>query len=96
MIVKTHEAYGKIVLAICDDELLGKIFEEKDLILDMSSRFFAGQKVDDIELMNFIKKAHIINAVGEKCIRILIENNIITKKDVKRINNIPNVQILLN
>jgi len=45
MIVKSHSTGdGRKVIAICDDSLLGKKFEEGDKQLDLTSEFYQGQK----------------------------------------------------
>ncbi len=95
MIVKIHKSYGKVVLAMCDDDILGKVFEDEDSILDLSSSFFKGEEMDEDVVLNLVKEAHIINAVGKFCVDFLINNNIVQKKDIKKINNTPHVQVLL-
>jgi hypothetical protein len=43
MIVKKHEAQdGQLILAICDDELLGKTFEEDGIVLVNESNGYYG------------------------------------------------------
>jgi hypothetical protein len=45
MIAKIHKTFdGRNVLAVCDSDLLGKKFEEKDLQIDLNSDFYKGKK----------------------------------------------------
>jgi hypothetical protein len=42
MYVKIHKTENKDIVAVCDEDLLGKKFEEKELILDVSEEFYKG------------------------------------------------------
>jgi hypothetical protein len=43
MILKEHKSHdGKCVIALCDDDILGKKFEENGLQLDLTSSFYKG------------------------------------------------------
>lgn len=90
MIVKKHKNHqGQIVLAICDESLLGKKIEENNLILDLSSNYYKGDKKSDQDLLELIKEAYILNLVGEKSTEFALKNNFINKNNIKKINKIP-------
>ena len=45
MIVKIHKMPdGRSVIAVCDSNLLGKKFEEKNLQLDLTADFYKGSE----------------------------------------------------
>ena len=94
MIVKKHINDRRLILAICDTDLIGKIFKEKKLQLDLSSDFYNGDEISEFELDSLVKKAYIINAVGKTSIGSLIKNKIISKEDVKYVKNIPYAQVM--
>ena len=53
MLVKVHKnTEGQILLAICDDDLIGKKFEEGNLQLDLSSDFYKGEEKSEDEIMD--------------------------------------------
>ena len=95
MLVKKHFSGKKFILAICDSELIGKKFEEGKKVLDLSSEFYKGKEVDDGKAVRLIKRAYIINAVGNKTICFLLKNKIIKQKDVLEIAHIPYAQIYI-
>ena len=66
MIIKIHIKDKKIIAAICDKDLLGKVFEDGKKILDLSSDFYRGDEKDISYIKIALLKAYIINAVGEK------------------------------
>jgi len=96
MIIKKHVADGRrLILAICDDELLGKRFEEKNKQLDISPSFYEGEKIDEIELARLIKMAYIVNAVGKDSVGCCIKAELCREEDVPKIRGIPYFQAIL-
>jgi len=92
MIIKVHQAQGKQVTAICDEELLGKSFEENDLVLDLASDFYKGELVDGEETKKVMVLSDNLNLVGEKTIAIANELDLIDKDNIRTIKNIPYAQ----
>ena len=45
MIVKIHNNEGRLILAICDKDILGKKFVEEKKQLDLSSGFYKGEQM---------------------------------------------------
>ena len=93
MIVKQHRGNGKLILAVCDTELLGKRFEDSKLVLDLTSSFYKGVEMDENRLRELTLAAAIINAVGEKTIKFLRDCGF-EIKEVNKIKNIPFVNII--
>jgi len=91
--VKIHRTEKDTVLAVCDEELIGKKFEEGDLSLHVSETFYRGEKMgsDVIELFDH---ATIINLVGEKIVRLSIEKGWVSEDGVIKISGIPHAQVI--
>lgn len=89
MIVKKHSDKGRVVLAICDEDLLGKVVQDGEKILDLSSGFYRGRKISETELKKEFVKCYIINAVGPKTIDFLKHEKIISGKDIQKIGETP-------
>jgi len=95
MYVKSHTTKdGKILLAVCDSDLLGKVFEEGKLILDLSGEFYKGEILTKNEVADLMRNADLVNLVGEKTIAVAIEEEILEASDVKMIDGIPLYQSL--
>jgi len=94
MIAKRHRGQGRVVLALCDDSLLGEVFRSDGLKLDLSSSFYDGENMSISDAMPLLKEANTINAVGKECIKALIAEGYIGEKDVKEIAGIPHVQVV--
>ncbi|MEK6916273.1 MAG: DUF424 family protein [Nanoarchaeota archaeon] len=89
MILKKHLSGGKLVIAVCDSKLLGKKIEEGNFVLDLVSNFYKGEETTPEKLLKELNSSFMINAVGEKSVAVLLDNKIITKKDLKTISGVP-------
>ena len=94
MYVKIHSRSGRDVVAICDEELIGKIFETKEKQLNISKEFYKGEKKNEEEVISIIKKAVNLNIVGKNSVDIALKTNLVLKSDIKRIKNIPYIYII--
>ncbi len=85
--VKRHQG----VLAACDEDLVGKKFEDGELILDIKESFYRGEIVSGKELSEMLADYSNINLVGEQTIKIAKGIKLIDK--VGRIKGVPYAMI---
>ena len=91
--VKVHvSARGKVV-AICDEELLGKKFENGEKQLDIKEDFYKGELLAKEDAIGIIKAESNINLVGKRIIEICINEGIINKEDVLEVKGVPYAMI---
>ncbi|NQV08530.1 DUF424 family protein [Candidatus Woesearchaeota archaeon] len=96
MIVKKHKTRdGRLILAVCDEELVGKIFDEGEKHLDLSSNFYKGEKRTEEEVKNLLKMTHIINVAGKNSINFILKKGIISKEEVDYTKKIPHTQVII-
>ena len=98
MLVRIHNTYRDIV-AICDSELLGKVFVEGKFQLDIKESFFKGeektkQEVFDI-MQDMAKEDATFNIVGREATELALEAGIICREGIKEIQGIPFALVLL-
>ncbi len=91
--IKIFKTADHVLLAVCDKELLGREFREGEKLLKIGS-FYAGENCDEVKLKKIIKEATIINAVGEKAVKVLESMGLIHPEAVIRIKDIPHVQVV--
>ncbi len=98
MFVRIIKSYRDIV-AICDSELLGKIFEDGKFQLDVKESFFRGEEISEEKLIEIIKNMSMedatFNIIGQKSIEIALKTGIISKEGIKKIQNIPFAMVFL-
>jgi len=81
---------GRSVVAVCEKELVGKVFEEGELVLDLRGYFFMEDgttiETENLELISReIKKAFTSNIVGNKIVSKLVQEGLIESSSVKEI-----------
>lgn len=95
MIVKIHKSQeGKIVLAVCDKDLVGKKFDERGLQLDLGSSFYRGEEKSEDEVRELLKAANYINAVGKESINFCLKNKLIKEGNISYIKKIPHAEVI--
>lgn len=86
-------------MAVCDEELIGKKFEEGKAQLDVRENFYKDEKITESEAVKILKQQSYedatFNIVGEKSTQAAIEAGITSEESIARINNIPFVLILV-
>ncbi len=87
---------GKIV-AMCDSELLGKIYREEKRELDLSSYsgFYRGDLIDEKEAEATIPISdfYTANAVGERSVGIFVKKGLASASEAHKVDGIPYLQL---
>ncbi len=94
MYFKKHLTKDRIVLAVCDEELIGKKFSDGEIILDISERFYKGEKSSEKDIEELLKNSENVNLVGEKTIKLASKLGILNKDSIITIKGIPHAQII--
>lgn len=82
---------GDRMLAICDAEIAGRSFEEKELRIEVSE-FYSGSACDEKSAVRLMKSATIVNAVGRNIVSIMIKNSLVDEGMVLYIQGVPHAQ----
>ena len=97
MWVKVHKS-SRSVVAICDEDLLGKKFEEGIRQLDLRESFYKGENLEEKELINLIrlesKEGSTFNIVGKESIKCALNAGIIEKNSWSKVKGIPFILII--
>jgi len=81
------------VLAVCDEELLGRVFREGEVVLNVSEGYYGGDRCDQEKLRDLLREADIISLVGERCISVAVDANLAEWRFVKRVEGIPHLNV---
>ena len=96
MWVKVHSSSRKVV-AICDENLLGKRFEQGIKQLQITESFYKGEKMSKEEVLNLIRaesSSATFNIVGKESVNLAIEAGVIEKNSASKVKNIPFILIV--
>ncbi len=85
------------VLALCDEEHIGKVLEEGKTVLDLDkyAGFYKGELLDHKTAISRVKESNIYtaNAVGKNSIEVFKSLGIVTDEEIKTIKGVPFIQI---
>ena len=94
--LKLHEAEEKLMVAMCDEDLIGKILEEGDLVIDLKaySDFYKGELLSPAEARFRVdsSKVYSSNVVGEESVKAAIDLELIEKENVMIVKGVPFAQ----
>ncbi len=95
--VKTYESGGEVVIAICDEEILGAklIDEEKGITFYVDPYFYGGDRVSLEEALRILSRASIANLVGKRIVNAAIRHGFIHSEAVLYINDTPHAQFMV-
>jgi len=95
IVVKIHNYEKGKIVALCDENILGKKFSENGLVLDLSSNFYKGEIMEDNKILELLKDVYITNASGDESVRLLLKNKFVEKENIIKIKGIPHSECIL-
>jgi hypothetical protein len=90
--VKVYQEGGQVLVAACDEELIGQTFEEGEMILKVTS-FYDGTVASKEELVVNLEAATCANLVGKRTIEVAVSAGFIDKDGIIRIGGVPHAQL---
>lgn len=95
MYMKKYNTDEHVIVAVCDKNIIGKIFREGELILKLEESFYKGNEASEKELIEALAVATIANIAGEKAIRCAVDCGCIDGDTIIFIGGIPHAQMVL-
>ena len=95
MYLKVHQSAKGAIVAACDEDLIGKVLEEKDVYMDLAKHrnFYVGEKAGEKELEAALGKCFSANLVGKGPVSVAVSMGLAGKDDIMYIKKIPYIQI---
>ncbi len=91
--VKVYRVRGEVLLAACDEELLGRTLREGELKLEVKESFYGGELVEEEALADLLMSATIANLVGSRCVGRAVELGYVDEGRVLNIEGVPHAQV---
>ena len=95
VLVKLHKHDGRMLAAVCDEDLYGKRFEEGVVQLDLTGEFYKGEIKTTDEAGDIIRNADHVNLVGPKSIQLGLQEGVIDEHHVRHVQGVPYAQAAL-
>jgi len=93
--LKVYRVRGEIVVAVCDSELVGKIFRDGDLKIEVKESFYGEEDVNEDEVKRALRMATIANITGKRAVQLAIEMGIIDRENVLKIGDCWHAQMVV-
>lgn len=85
------------MLAMCDEELLGRVLKEGKVYIDLEkyASFYKGEVLSEADAEGRISfdEVRSANVIGKRSVDLLIKFKIITRADVRLVQDVPVVQV---
>lgn len=91
ILVKIHKGSSEIV-AICDKELLGKVFSDGKYELKVSEHFYNGEELNEDKIEKIMKESNNLNIVGENSINLALKLKRIKEENIINIGEVKHAQ----
>jgi len=92
--MKTYERDAGLLVAVCDEVLVGKTLKDGDLDVNVSTHFYQGKLVRAEAIMKALGAAFAGNFFGEKAVKLAIISGLVDRSAVKKIAGIPHAQFI--
>jgi hypothetical protein len=83
-----------LLLAACDEELLGQILRDGKIVFKVGEEFYKGPKIPVEEAMELVEESTVVNMVGPNIVKKAIEKGLVHPAAVLEICGVPHAQIV--
>jgi hypothetical protein len=87
--VRVSNYQKKVMLNICDAELLGKKITQDDLTMHISESYYGERFVDEEEAESLLKTSSIINMAGAETVSLSIKLGVGSENGIKKVSGVP-------
>jgi uncharacterized protein len=90
---RVHRSGREVVLAACDEELVGRDLRDGKLRLRLTSEFYGTEAIQPSELASQLRVCTIANLVGERAVGVAVEQGYVAPERVLWIAGVPHAQL---
>ncbi|QLG49983.1 DUF424 domain-containing protein [Natrinema halophilum] len=94
MILNERETQEGLLVAVCDEDVLGETFEEGDLSLTVTEEFYGGDEADERAIVESLTQAAVANIVGTRAVELAIEEGFVDEANVLEVGPTLHAQLL--
>lgn len=92
--LKIYRQGEDLMVGACDEEILGKKFNDGKFKIHVKKKFYDGQRINRKVLKKYLQKATVANLVGKKTVESAIQQGVIDPECVVEIEGIPHAQMV--
>ena len=92
--IKIYKRGDDLLIGACDENLLGKKFEDGEFQIDVTKEFYGGKRISPEALKKYLQDATIANLVGKNTIKCAIDIGLIDPGCIIKIKGVPHAQMV--
>ncbi len=93
VVSKKQSQFGLLVV-VTDSDIVGKKFEEGRLQLDLTKKFYLGEKKNKEEVKQMMITARHLHLTGKGAVAIGVEMDLVDPKKIIFVDKIPHAEIM--
>ncbi|WP_266079036.1 DUF424 domain-containing protein [Haladaptatus caseinilyticus] len=94
MILRERDTQEGLLVAVCDDDVLGETFETDGVSFTVTEEFYGGDEVDESEVVDSLTRASVANIVGTDAVTLAVENGFVDEGSVLELDSTKHAQFL--
>ena len=94
MILKERETDEGLLVAVCDEDVLGETFENGDVSLTVTEEFYGGESVDERAVADSLARASVANLVGTEAVDLAVREGFVDEANVLDVGATRHAQFL--
>ncbi|EFW93792.1 hypothetical protein ZOD2009_01575 [Haladaptatus paucihalophilus DX253] len=94
MILKERETGEGLLVAVCDDDVLGETFETGEMSFTVTEEFYGGDEADEDEVVHSLNRADVANIVGTDAVALAVEAGFVNEANVLELDSTRHAQFL--
>ena len=94
-IVSERNSGNGLLIVVTDSEIIGKKFEEGNLQLDLTKKFYQGEEKSEEDVEKLISKARHVHLTGNNSVNLGRKLGIIGEGKILVIQGVPHAEVLL-
>ncbi len=94
MILRERETPKGLLVSVCDSDTLGHTFEEGDISLTVTEKFYGDDRAEAAAVVESLERATVANLVGVESVELAIEHGFVEEANVLEIDGTLHAQML--
>jgi hypothetical protein len=94
MILRERSTDQGLLVAVCDEDVLGETFENGEVSITVNEEFYGGDPVEADDVVDSLTRANVANIVGVRAVEVAIEAGIIDDTHVLEIGETRHAQLV--
>jgi hypothetical protein len=84
-----------LLIVVTDSNILGKIFEENKLQLDLSKEFYQGEKTTKDEVKKIMLISRDLHLTGKKSVALGVEMDLVDSTKILFVQKVPHAEVVI-